>query len=312
MVWMSERPLWRSMVKLAISTFGGRRWRHAQDWLPGLRLTLPIEPGATGSIVYRGSAVAQLIHPAALKGVSSSVHIVGSGPSIKDNDLGLTGSQSCILLNGAIGLVDAGVSAPLAIAVEDERFIWRHFNLLRTIKKTTCLLSTSAIRAICEIDPSWLHGQQVILIDDIRKPYRHQRRSDQEIASFDFVEMSGDGTAGFSMEPSRGVFQGGSVLISALQFAVYWGPEEIGMFGIDISNASQPRFYEREGITAKSGLVEGKKRILAHVALAKKISNQRVIRLSNFSPVSALRECGLDYDDRFARSQSLGFSRATV
>jgi hypothetical protein len=300
------------MVKLAISTFGGRHWRHAQDWLPGLRLTLPIEPGATGSIVYRGSAVAQLIHPAALKGVSSSVHIVGSGPSIKDNDLGLTGSQSCILLNGAIGLVDAGVSAPLAIAVEDERFIWRHFNLLRTIKKTTCLLSTSAIRAICEIDPSWLHGQQVILIDDIRKPYRHQRRSDQEIASFDFVEMSGDGTAGFSMEPSRGVFQGGSVLISALQFAVYWGPEEIGMFGIDISNASQPRFYEREGITAKSGLVEGKKRILAHVALAKKISNQRVIRLSNFSPVSALRECGLDYDDRFARSQSLGFSRATV
>lgn len=299
---ISERPFWRSMVKLAISAFAGKNWRHAQDWLPGLRLTLPIESGEAGAVIYRNSAVAQLVHPEVLRGLSSSVFIVGSGPSISDNDLGRTPSRSCILLNGAIGLINSVIPAPLAIAVEDERFIWRHFELMRPLENATCLLSTSAIRAICEIDPSWLSGHRVMLIDDILKPYGHRRRDNEETARFDFVETSGDATAGFSLEPSRGVFQGGSVLISALQFAVYSRPEEIGLFGIDITNATKPRFYEDESAMAKSGLVEGKERILTHVQLAKRICDHRNIRLSNFSRVSALRECGLEYDDRFARS----------
>ncbi|MGA1831841.1 glycosyl transferase [Rhizobium wenxiniae] len=300
---VSERPLRRSIAKLVISALGGKSWRHAQDWLPGLQLDIPQEKSRAGEIRYRGSMVSKLSHPAVLeKEIKSAVYIVGSGPSVKGCDLSGVEAGTCILLNGAINLIRDPISTPLAIAIEDERFVWRHFDLMR--EKIThgviCLFSTSVIRAICEIDGSWLGDRRIILINDIRKPYRLPRRSDADIADLDFVRLNEDRSAGISMAPERGVFQGGSVVISALQFAIYWRPAEIGFFGIDISNANDPRFYEKAGDMAKSGLVEGQKRILEHVTLAKAVCSELDIKLSNFSKISALRECGLGYDDRFS------------
>lgn len=300
---VSERPLRRSITKLVISTFGGRSWRHSQDWLPGLRLDIPEEKHETGEILYRGSVVAKLLHPAVLEAdTKASIYVVGSGPSVKDSDFTRTESGTCFLLNGAISLIGGAVSVPLAIVIEDERFVWRHFGLMREkiAEATFCLFSTSVIRAICEIDRAWLDGRRIILIDDIRKPYHLPRRNNLEIEGFDFVRLAPDG-AGVSLEPSRGVFQGGSVVISALQFAIYCRPQEIGFFGIDISNAADPRFYEKAADMAKSGLVEGQRRIFEHIVLANAVCSEKQIKLSNFSKVSALRECGLAYDDRFAR-----------
>lgn len=301
---VSERPLWRSIAKLVIAVFGGKTWRHAQDWLPGLSIEIPKRTDDAGEIHYRGKVVTQLLHPSVLKAdLSSIIYVVGSGPSIGENDLSLAEPKTCVLLNGAIKLIGGPISRPLAVAIEDERFVWRHFDLMREkiAQENICLFSTSVIRAICEIDKSWLIERRVILIDDIRKPYRARRRDEVEIAGFDFVRLDEASSAGISMDPLRGVFQGGSVVISALQFAIYCRPEEIGFFGIDISNAGDPRFYEKAGDMAKSGLVEGQKRILDHIVLAKTVCLEENIRLSNFSKISALRQCGLVYDDRFAR-----------
>ncbi len=301
---VSGRPVRRSFFKLLTRLFFGRAYAHAQDWLPGLVLDIPSEKGESGSICYRGLVVANLLHPAVLQAESkSSIYIVGSGPSIKDNHLALAEPGTCLLLNGAISLIGGAVSLPLAVAVEDERFVWRHFDLMREkiALGTICLFSTSVIRALCEIDKTWLHGRSIILINDVRKPYRLSRRSNADIADFKFACLSCDGSAGISIEPALGVFQGGSVVITALQFAICCKPEEIGFFGIDISNAAEPRFYEKAGNVAMSGLVEGQKRILDHIVLAKTVCREENIRLSNFSKISALRQCGLVYDDRFAR-----------
>lgn len=300
---VSGRPVRRSFFKLLTRLFFGKAYAHAQDWLPGLVLDMPGEKGEPGSIRYRGSVIANLLHPAVLQAQSkSSIYIVGSGPSIKDSHLALAESGTCLLLNGAISLIGGAVSLPLAVAVEDERFVWRHFDLMREkiASGTICLFSTSVIRAICEIDKTWLQGRSIILINDVRKPYRLSRRSNADIGEFEFACLSCDGSAGISMDPARGVFQGGSVVISALQFAIYCKPKEIGFFGIDISNAAEPRFYEKAEDMAMSGLVEGQKRILEHITLAKVICSERQIKLSNFSKISALRACGLAYDDRFA------------
>lgn len=300
---MSERPLRRSFFKLLARLSFGKAYAHAQDWWPWLALDVPSEEGESGKILYRKSVVTQLQPPSALRAESrSAIYVVGSGPSIKDNDLSRTEPGTCILLNGAISLIGDSVLHPLAAAIEDERFVWRHFDLMRKkiAPDTICLFSTSVIRAICEIDSSWLHDRRIILINDIRKPYRAPRQNVEAIAGLDFVCLNADGSAGISMDPLRGVFQGGSVVVSALQFAIYCRPAEIGLFGIDISNAADPRFYEKAADTAKSGLVEGQRRILEHITLAKAVCSKQQIKLSNFSKISALRECGLTYDDRFA------------
>jgi len=224
------------------------------------------------------------------------IMIIGSGPSAKGADLSSLPDRCALLLNGAISLIGMQIREPIAVAIEDERFVWRHFDLMRerlARREAPLLLSPGVIRAICELDGDFLHDRPLILIDDIRKPYGLPRRDKTELAAFDFVVLEGE--AGFSSDPDQGVFQGGSVAISALQFVFATGAREIGFLGVDIANANAPRFYEREGDVAYSGIAGAEARILAHIAVAKDVAEAKGVRLSNHSAISALRSIGLDY-----------------
>lgn len=300
----SERPLRRSLIKMLISLFRGSEMAHAQDWWPGLSLDVPPDADRHGAIFYREKRIASLLHADVLKKrAGREIFIIGSGPSLPDSDLSRIGPCTSVLLNGAISLIADDIAEPLAIAIEDERFVWRHFDLMKKkiAAQTICLLSVSVIRAVCEIDSSWLADRSIVLIDDIRKPYNARRRSNAQLSALDFIVLSENGIAGFSEDPSKGVFQGGSVVVSALQFAASCRPAQIGFFGIDISNANVPRFYERAGQSAKSGIAGASARILAHIELAGQVCQTHGIALLNFSAVSALRQCGLPYDARYAR-----------
>ncbi|WP_258157739.1 glycosyl transferase [Rhizobium sp. TH2] len=221
--------------------------------------------------------------------------IIGSGPSVKGAELSSLPERSALLLNGAISLIGQ-IREPLAVAIEDERFVWRHFGLMRermTRREVPLLLSPGVMRAICELDIDLLRDRPIILIDDIRKPYGLPRRDKAALTGFDFVVLEAE--AGFSADPDQGVFQGGSVAISALQFALATGAREIGFLGVDITNANAPRFYEKEGNVAYSGIAGAEARILAHIGLARDAAEAMGVRLSNHSQVSALRSIGLDY-----------------
>ena len=129
--------------------------------------------------------------------------------------------------------------------------------------------------------------------DKQRQRQAPARREDAELRVMDRVVLHGP--AGFSSAPQQGVFQGGSVVVSALQFALATGAAEIGFIGVDIANADAPRFYEREGMAAFSGVADAERRILDHIALARDEAGRRGTGLVNHSPVSALRSIGLDY-----------------
>jgi hypothetical protein len=298
----SDRPWHRSMVKSGALLLLGPSRAHAQEWFPGLRIDRD-EMTGRGDAIYRGRKVVALSGANALRDRSGdNVYIVGSGPSIKDCDLRRLEPESAILLNGAITLVGGEIAAPLAVAVEDERFIWRHFALVRdkVSPGTLCLFSVAVIRAICEHDSRWLADKTVVLVDYVRKPYARRRLSIDRIAGYDFIVLDENRSAGMSLAPDRGVLQGGSVAVSVVQFALYCAPRMIGLIGIDISNADQPRFYESGEQTAFSGVAKAEQRIVAHFALARKVATERHIEMLNFSPVSALRNGGFGYDDRFA------------
>lgn len=290
-----NRPLWRSVVKLACRLLGHER-AHYHSWLPWLKIS-GRTPQQAGAVHFHGRRIVDLCSLGELKArAGERIVIVGSGPSIKDADLSGLPPRTAILLNGAISLIGEGIAMPLAVAIEDERFVWRHFDMIRNTigKDTLCLLAPGVIRALCEIDPAWIVGCSVILIDDVRKPYGLPRRSFDDLLDLEFAVLSLDETTGFSIDPDKGVFQGGSVAISALQFAIATGAREIGFIGVDISNADGPRFYEQADNIAFSGIAGAEARILAHIALANAYGEQHGVRLVNHSEVSALALIGLE------------------
>lgn len=292
----SDRPFRRRAIKLFAQLFLGRSRAHYHAWLPSLRIDDRVG-GAGGRIVYWGKPVIDLAGLDILRPrVGSRIVIVGSGPSVKDIPLERLPPRTALLLNGAIGLIGQEIGEPLAVAIEDERFVWRHFAMIsrHVTPDIPMLLSVGVIRALCDLDPTFLQGRPVILIDDIRKPYATPRRTDEELAGFGHALLRG--AAGFSSRPDLAVFQGGSVVVSALQFALAADASEIGFIGVDIANADAPRFYESDGSAAFSGVAGAEGRILAHIALARDEAEKRGVRLCNHSAVSALRSIGLDYE----------------
>lgn len=116
------------------------------------------------------------------------------------------------------------------------------------------------------------------------------------------MRLSEDGDVGFSEDPFAGIFQAGSVAVSAAQFAVAWRPRSIGFVGIDLSNADEPRYYETTD-KAYSGIVAAQKRIVDHLVMTRSIAAESGIEVVNHSPISALVGMGFGYDATFAQAE---------
>lgn len=300
------KNLLRPLFKLAVRLRHGRSLSHAYMWLPHLSLAKP-GAGEPGEILYRGTKVGRLVSADVLAASApDALYVIGSGPSVRNNDLSKIAERAAILLNGAVSLVGNGLGRPLAVAIEDERFIHRHFAMLkaRMADDVVCLFSVPVLRAICETDKDWLADKTIVLIDNVRKPYGAARREPADLAGNPVAVLEHDGGVGFSLDPDWGVFQGGSVVVSALQFAVHCRPSTIGLLGIDISNANEPRFYESRGEMAKSGVARATDRIVSHLLLAKRVAESKNVRLLNHSPVSVLRTSGFGYDASLEKPES--------
>lgn len=251
--------------------------------------------GVPGEVRYKNIRIALKRGPDLGARAARSILIIGSGPSAIGLKPAMVADHSALLLNGAISLIGNQIAHPLGVVIEDERFVWRHFEMMRQkiALSTPCLFSVEVLRAIFEQDASWLENRTVILVDNIRKPYGRVRRTDRDLQIMPNVTLDAD--AGFSAMPDQGVFQGGSVVVSALQFALSLDVGQIGFIGIDLTNAKSPRFYERPGESAFSGIVGAEPRILAHMVLARDHATAKNIRLVNHSPVSALSKIGIHY-----------------
>ncbi|TRW95936.1 glycosyl transferase [Paracoccus sp. M683] len=284
----SDRPVSRKLVRLGFQLLG-RDLAHRQDLWPGLAVDRP-----SGQVIWRGQPLLQLAAPAAIiPDQLPLIAVVGSGPSLKAQRIERLGPGSAILCNGAASL--ASRIRPLAVAVEDERFVFRHHAMLAALPRDVpLLLSAAAIRAWAERDAAPLKNRQVALIDNLEKPVGGRRRALSDPALRDVVIRQRDGA--FSIRPDLGVVITGTVAFSGLQFALAARPDRILLAGIDLTNDSQPRFYEGAD-QAPSGLSAGLDRILGGFALARQNAEKRGIALHCASPVSALLKVGIPRDD---------------
>ncbi len=228
---------------------------------------------------------------------AAQLTIVGSGPSLRDQRIEAITPRTAILCNGAATL--ASRVSPLAVAVEDERFVFRHHAMLAALPHDLpLLLSPAALRAWAERGAPPLQNRAVALIDNVEKPVGLARRRLSDPALRGIVIRSQNGA--MSIKPDAGVVITGTVAFTALQFALAANPRSILLAGIDLTNDNQPRFYE-QGDRAPSGLSDGLQRILAGFAIAKAQAEKRDVTLGCASPVSALLQLGYVFDSKLAQ-----------
>lgn len=294
-----NRPARRYLARLYCLLRYGWANRHAEEWWPGLALTLP--SAGEGTVRYRGRLVASLLpYPAA--GGLDEIIVVGSGPSLATQAQDRIPIESALLLNGAIHLIGSQEQRPLGVVIEDERFVWRHFTTImaKVPAGTHCYLSTSAIRALCETAPEWLASQSIHHLGFVHRPYGKRRPDDAGLRGLPFLRWSDDGRAAISLDPQAGVVAAGTVAASAAQIAVSLAPRRIGLAGIDLTNMGGPRFYESAGNKAMSRLGAAQDRILAAFAAIRDECGRQGIALENYSPASLLAELGIPYVPRLA------------
>ena len=283
---MGDRPLIRRLIKLGAMLTGPAR-AHRQDIWPGLRIDR-----ATGLVTWKGRALTRLVPCSQIvpQGLPL-IAVVGSGPSLADQHPENLPPRSAILLNGAASLVDR--MQPLAVMVEDERFVFRHMAMIAALPRDVPLmLSPAAIRAIAERDADVLRDRTVALVDNLLKPVNGARRAIGDPALSGIVVA--DAGQGLSTDPDLGVIIHGTVALSAVQVALAARPQMIVLAGIDLGNARLPRFYEAAGDTAPSGLLAGQARILGGFAIAQRLAARHGTRLLCASPVSALLSLGIE------------------
>lgn len=285
----SDRPISRKLIRLGFQAMGRSR-AHRQDLWPGLAIDRP-----SGRVTWRGRTLFTIAQAAEIIPPNPPlIAVVGSGPSLKDQRIEALGDGTAILCNGAASLSDR--IRPLAVAVEDERFVFRHHAMLAALPRDLpLLLSPAAIRAWAARDPALLEHRRVALIENIERPLNAPRRPLSDPVLREIVLRGHRGA--LSLRPDQGVVITGTVAFSALQFALAAAPDRILLAGIDLTNDSQPRFYETTD-AAPSGLSAGIERILAGFGLAREAAERRGIALSCASPVSALLELGVPLDQR--------------
>ncbi len=286
---MSDRPLRRKLIRLAFRLAPGRT--HAEAAWPNLSIARSRD-GRAGEAQWRDRPLCALLPLAALP-PAETVSVVGSGPSMAQIDpRRLPGLP--ILLNGAVSLAPR-LGREIVLAVEDERFVWRRFELMRKAvpDDATCLFSVSVLRALAERGAGWLAGRRVILLDNLLKPYgaRRQDLTASEVAPRVFRH----GDAAVSRDPETGVVIAGTVALSAVQVALGLGVKRVALAGVDLSDTDAPRFYETSGDRAPSGIESGQARILSHFAAANALALSRGQRLETVTPGSALETIGIPY-----------------
>ncbi|XDA98613.1 glycosyl transferase [Sulfitobacter sp. LCG007] len=295
----SDRPWRRKLVKHGYQLLAGRARAHGQDVWPFLKVAKP-RGDVPGAIDWKGARAGALMPWAELVPAfaGKDVLICGSGPSVKLADVSRWKGPA-VLLNGALSLAEK-LAGPVIGAIEDERFIWRHHEMVAQAagRVDLWLLSPSVLRALLSFDETWARNRRIFLIDDLAKPVNGARRSlqDADIAAC----FEGQDRPLVSLHPETGVVPAGTVAFSAAQIVLAAGASNIGFLGVDLTTANAPRFYEKDGAQAKSGIVGALGRILQHFAGFADVARRRGVLLRCHSSTSALLGLGIPYDKGLA------------
>ena len=275
--------------------------KHFRYIWPELKVTHHID--GTRSFSYKRQHIARSCPASLLRGYCAErLFLIGSGPSIKSQNIAKLQNQTVMLMNGAFYLTEEHSFKKVIFVVTDFEFMEQNPTLiLKALESEACCIFTSeCIRVIAELYPEALKDRPFIISEEIgrfsnqAKPSLSALRQwadEREGVRFDGSRSTMRQFFGFCSNPDLGFFNCGTVMYAALQFGAYTQPASIYLLGFDIGNATEPRFYETASKTAPSRLLEDFESIIQPAfEYGRKCLAEKNIQVYNLSPISSLPE----------------------
>jgi len=250
-----------------------------------------------------------------------SVNIFASGPSISDIDFKPSVlNAASIFVNGSLSLLDIHpFSQVVGYVISDERFIKHQLSLLKnTYTGQPLYITINVLKAIARYHPKLIeqYHDSIRIIFAVDRPLTQSeslitktksknslqklfaRATKPKKTKFPLTHFAqhpnfvieNQQTAqpiGVSLDITDGFVEAGTVAYVAAQLAFSKGAGSIHLYGIDLINSNQPRFYESKEDNAPSKLEKAvSTRIIPSFNLLARIYKDHGVAVYNHSPVS--------------------------
>lgn len=236
-----------------------------------------------------------------------SVNILASGSSIHSANLNKISQQPCIFVNGSIELMETyDFQQPVAYVITDPRFIRHNLAILQNRYHGQCplYLTQAVLEKLADTDRNLIkkYVQHLRLIYSVERPILQSSnyflanffRKNNKCPLMGFakhpqfvIERHGETVIGVSLDIRHGFVEAGTVAFVATQLAYHLRFSEIHLYGIDLINTHEPRFYENVQNSAPSKLTPAiYNRIVPSFDLLAKVYQQQGVMVYNHSSVS--------------------------
>ena len=197
--------------------------------------------------------------------ITGDAHLILSGPSIADIDYARCRLGNVMGVNGSIALRRAHPSLRFDYyAMLDAGFVKRRRDLVAEVLSQDLLLfvTPEVYRWISYLFDAKAVRCRIALFEEVHQRALQPRAQpdalaarlarDPELVLFDAHHPQH--AHGFSLNPSRGLFGGGTVAYTALQLLAWMGARTLYLHGLDLTATAGPRFYESPGAQLATAL----------------------------------------------------------
>ena len=241
-----------------------------------------------------------------------AVNIIASGPSINHLNFSEIQDNPTLFVNGSISLTAQHNFTKIAgYVISDARFIHHQPEILQQYYKGQPLYATLAVfeamavthpeilcayhdamRIIYPVDRPWGVKSNQSLFDKLsfKTSWLHKKKPLSYFADnahFIIDDSHKPAAIGVSLDMTYGFVEAGTVAYVAAQLAFARQAGAIHLYGIDLLNSSQPRFYENASNSAPSKLEKAVyERIVPSFDLLAKVYKSHGVSVINHSPIS--------------------------
>lgn len=244
--------------------------------------------------------------------LNKPVNIIASGPSIADIAFSELLDMATIFVNGSISLLtEHNFSQVVGWVISDARFIHHQPQILQAHYRGQPLYATLAVfeaiavtypeliakyhqamRILYPVDRPWGVKSNKLWFSKLsfkkkllnkKKPLSYFANDPNFVIDSDFKPAA----IGVSLDATQGFVEAGTVAYVATQLAFSLQASTINLYGIDLLNSNQPRFYESADNSAPSKLEKAvTERIVPSFNLLGKAYKDKGVMVINHSAIS--------------------------
>lgn len=234
--------------------------------------------------------------------IPGDAHLILSGPSVAQIDYARCHLGTVMGVNGSIALRRAHPTLRFHYyAMLDAGFVKRRRDLVADVLSQDLLLfvTPEVYRWISFLFDAKAVRCRIALFEEVHQRALQPRAQPDELAAqlatdpelVLFDAHNPQHAHGFSLNPARGLFGGGTVAYTALQLLAWMGARTLYLHGLDLTTTAGPRFYEHPGAQLATAL---DRQFAGHIEpafrQASRLLTARGVKVYNLSVDSRLGE----------------------